>query len=125
MEKRGILQSTVIFIILNAVFFAAMLFFVAWAGTNVSVKEQTYAKEIALLIDQAKPGTNLTMDISELYNLAEKNKYTGEIIKIDSGTKEVNIKLILGKGYSFKYFNSAAITWGANKEDKKLYIQVK
>lgn len=119
------LSSTVIFLILNVVFFAAMFIFIAWAGTGVSVKEQIYAKQIALLINQAKPGTNITMDISELYAIAEKNKYNGEVVRINPDIKEINVKLILGKGYSFRHFNSATITWGANKEDKKLYIQVK
>lgn len=98
------LSSVVIFLILNVIFFAAMLFFIAWAGTGVSIKEQIYAKEIALLIDQAKPGTTITMNISELYNLAEKNKYKEIPFNINYEENKITVKLIEGKGYSYYYF---------------------
>lgn len=98
------LSSVVIFLILNIVFFVAMLLFIAWAGTGVTVKEQIYAKQIALLIDQAKPGTTMTMDISELYKIAEKNKYNGRIFDINYEENKITVKLIEGKGYSYYYF---------------------
>lgn len=105
MNKKGI-SSTVIFIILNVVFFAALFIFVGWAGANTSIKEQTYAKQIALLIDQAKPGTNLTIDISELYTIAEKNRYSQVPFDINYESNMITIKLVSGKGYSYNYFTS-------------------
>src|SRR3989338_806815 len=125
-NKRGredLLYGVIIFLILDLIVILAAFLYAARAGTGASVKEQAYSKQIALLIDQAKPGTNLTIDISELYEMAEKNKYTGEIVKIDN--QDINVILDKGKGYSFKHFNSAVVTWGDNQEDKKLYVQVK
>jgi len=125
MNRKGDLENQAVFIILNVVFFAAMLIFVAWAGKGISIKEQAYSKQIALLIDSAKPGTSLTMNITELFNIAEKEKYKGEIIKIDPQTKEVIVRLTAGKGYSYKHFNGAVISWGVDSENKLLKIEVK
>jgi len=123
-EKRGLLYWTVLGIILNIAFFAVMFIFIGIFSTGATIKEQVYAKQIALLIDQAKPGTTLTIGISELYEAAEKEKFTGEIVNIDKETREVIVRLVRGKGYSFRHFNGAAIRWEEDKENKKLKIYV-
>lgn len=105
-DKRGIefLSYPLIFIILNIVFFAALFIFVARAGAGVSVKEQVYAKQIVLVIDQAKPGTTLEIDISKLYEIAENNKYNGKPIDFNYKENKVIVRFASGGGYSYKYF---------------------
>ena len=59
-DKRGkmtFLTGVVMFIILNVVFFTVLFLFLGIKGTGSGIYEQIYAKQIALLIDQAKPGT--------------------------------------------------------------------
>lgn len=126
-DKRGadILHGTIIFIILNVIFFAALFIFVARAGTGVSVKEQINAKQIALLIDQAKPGTELEVDLSEMYKVAEKNKFTGKVIDINYAGSEIIIRLESGGGYSHHYFTeleSGSVS--LDEENKLLKIKV-
>jgi len=109
-NKKGeeILMTNVIFIVLTLVFFAAMFFFVGRAGSGASSYEQEYAKKIALLIDQAKPGTTVWLDISELVEKKNKN-YKGEIVIIDYENNKVIVKLREGEGYGFAYFSDAEI----------------
>lgn len=122
MNKRGfnILPSTIIFYILNVVFFAALFIFVVVAGSGVSVAEQTYAKQIAFLIDEAKPGTNLEINIAKFYEVAEKNKYKGKLVNFDYGKNTIVVKLVAGGGYSFRYFTNLKPNSITLDEDKKL-----
>jgi hypothetical protein len=100
----GLLRSSITFIIFTIVITAALAIFIGWIGTGVSIKEQIYAKQLALLIDQAKPGTELTIDISEMYDIAKKNKFKGKPIEIDYADNRLIVKLTQGKGYGFRYF---------------------
>ena len=127
-KGAGILAGTIIFILLNLVFFAALFYFIGVKSTGAGLHEQVYAKQIALLIDGAKPGTSIEVDISKLYETAEKKNYLPEksLVEINSATKEVTVRLTnTGKGYSFKHFNDAVIVWGEDSAAKKLNIQVK
>lgn len=126
-DKRAInlLSGVVIFIILNVIFISALFFFVARAGKNVSLYEQIYAKQIVLVIDGAKPGTSIEIDVSELYEIARKNKFRGNIVNVDYSNNEIFVRLEEGKGYGFKYFselNSGAISLDSREE--KLHIEV-
>ena len=108
-NKRGELElhGIVSFIILLLIFFSGMFYFVSWFGKRVAITEQTYAKQIALLINQAKPNTVLEIDTFKLEYLAKKHDYSDrlkDIIKIDYETGEVTIKLSKGGGYNYKFF---------------------
>jgi hypothetical protein len=126
MNKRGIyLLGSVISIIIIVAFFSAMLFFVVRAGTQASVIEQVYSKQITLLIDNAKPGMTVNLDVSELYDAAEKNKYRGGVVVIDNQNKKVRVNVVQGRGYEFSFFNDVLIAWELKDEEKKLYMEIK
>lgn len=125
-NKRGIdvLSSTLVFLLLNVVFFAIMFGFVARAGSGATVVEQVYAKQIALIIDQAKPGTSINMNIEEIYELADKNKFSRQnIIKIDNEKNQVYVQVDEGKGYSYNFFSSGEVVWELKKTE--LFLGVK
>lgn len=127
-DKKAVdtLFNTFIFIILNIIFFVVMFIFVARAGTGTSIYEQTYAKQIALLIDQVKLGTTITMNISELYEIAEKNKYKERPFDINYQENKITIKLASGKGYSYYYFtNLKSESVSIDEQNKLLKINVK
>ena len=124
-KKADILMENVIFFIIIAVFFAAMFIFVARAGSQVTINEQIYAKQIALVIDKAKPGTQINLDISKLYEIANKNKFAGEIVKIDNENNKVQVRLVQGKGYEFEFFNNAEVVWELKKGEEKLFLELK
>jgi len=77
MNKRGdeIVMEQAIFIILNLIFFLTLLYFVYNSSSGSFVNEQYYAKQIALMIDEAKPGTVISIDVTDGYNLVKKNKF--------------------------------------------------
>ena len=125
-NKKGVelLHNTLVFVLLNVVFFAVMFGFVARAGSGATSVEQVYAKQIALLIDQAKPGTSISLDIEEVYELADKNKFNRqEVIKIDNDKNQVYVQLDNGRGYSYNFFNSEDIVWELGNSE--LFLEVK
>lgn len=125
-DKRGIdvLNNTLVFLLLNVIFFAIMFGFVARAGSGATVVEQVYAKQIALIIDQAKPGTNININIEEVYELADKNKFSRQnVIKIDNEKNKVYVQVDKGRGYSYNFFNSAEVVWELKKIE--LFLGVK
>lgn len=125
MNKRGveILESAVIFITLNLIFFAVLFLFVSRAGTGVTAQEQIYAKQIALILDNIKPGTMVTINIEKMYSIARDEKYFGRVVSIDSGNKMITVKLgNSGNGYSFRYFSSGKISTSENRIKNEIYI---
>ncbi len=128
MDKRGsdILHSAVIFFILNIVFFALILFFVSWTSGGTVAIEKKYAMQIALIIDQSKPGTNIDIDISELYDFADKNNFERmKTVKINDTENKVHVKVKEGEGHSYSFFTSTDVLWGLEKDSKKLHVEIK
>jgi len=98
------LLEQVIFIILNVLFFATLLFF-AWRSAGAdSLIEETYAKKIGLIIDFMKPGTEVRINLDYLYDQTKNNKYNGDPVEIFTGSNEIVIKLKDKGGYRYRYF---------------------
>ena len=110
MNKRGdeIVMEQDIFIILNLIFFLTLLYFVYNSSSGSFVNEQYYAKQIALMIDEAKPGTVISIDVTDGYNLVKKNKFDEKnMIKITD--KDVLVRLSSSRIYQFPYFNKVLV----------------
>ena len=104
MNKRGnVPLEEVIFVLVNLVFFSMLFFFVYNTSHSIFLTERLYAKEIALSIDSAKPGTQINIDISDLYKVASKNNFD---INNAFYFKDnlVSVKVSQGEGYSYYYF---------------------
>lgn len=113
MNKKAdtMILETFIFIILNLIFFLAVLVFVWKAGDNAFVYEQAYAKEIALAIDNGKPGTSIFIDVKDGLEIADKEKQErNKIFKIDEQEGRIMVNLIGRGGYSFRYFSANEIS---------------
>ena len=128
MNKKGsskLVLSQIVYIVIIVIFSVVMIVYVTRSGNQSSVKEEVYAKQIALSIDKAKSGTEIDVDISEIYKFAEGNKFKGQIINIDNEKNIVEVHLAVGKGYSYRFFSDADISWNINldvegKPDKLL-----
>ena len=116
MNKKGsnFLFDQIIFIIIVVAFSVVMILFVTRFGNQAAIKEQTYSKQIALTIDKAMTGTQITMDISDIYKTASKNKFTGKSINIDNVNKKVTVQMSYGKGYSYSFFSDDPVLWNIN-----------
>ena len=117
------LMNNVIVIVVTVVFFVFLFLFVARAGSQVTIAEQIYAKQIALLIDNAKVGTIIDLDVSELKKIGEDNKILLEnAIMINNKDGNVRIALSSKGGYEFEFFNANDVSWSIDKNN--LHMEV-
>ncbi len=109
MKKRGtILAENIIFIILNLVFLTILIIFIAKQGSGAIVLEQSYAKQIALLVDSAKPIMIIELNMDKAQKLADKNGIAFEdVVKINENV--VTVKLSERGGYSYSFFNDVYV----------------
>jgi len=98
------LAETVVFVILNVIFLSILLFFIATAGTQAYIIEKTYARSIALAIDNLKPGIEFESFMPELFDAAGKNKFTGKIVDINYVEGIVTVCVSNQEGQSFRFF---------------------
>ena len=123
-KKSDTLMENLVFILLVIVFISIMYFAITRAGSQSGVYEQIYAKQIALMIDKAKPGIKIELDTFEMQRIARKNNFLGNLVNIDNDENKVNVKLIEGKGYSYYFFNDVDVGWNLKKDDRKLILEV-
>src|SRR3990167_2224816 len=95
LDKRGsnVLWDQTVFLIIVIGFGIIIMIFVTRFGSQASMKEEIYAKQIAIAIDKAKPGSGIIFDISEIAESAEKNKFKGDLIRIDNENKKVVVRV--------------------------------
>jgi hypothetical protein len=110
------LMNQIIFVIIILAFAVIMIIFVVRFGSQAAMKEELYAKQIALAIDKARTGTGIVMDVSDIYKIAGEKQLTGDKIIIDNNNRKVTVRLDVGKGYSFGFFSNNSIAW--NIDDK-------
>lgn len=114
MNKRGItlLLENIIFIILNLIFIAILIFFLISKSGSAGVLEEKYAKEIALVLDSAKPGMMINLNMADAISTAEqnlgKNNVNDSIVTISQNV--VTVKLSEQGGYSHSFFNDIKIS---------------
>lgn len=122
--SSNVVFPTIIFIILNLAFFTMLLIFVSRAGSGSLVYEQAYAKQIALLVDEARPDMEIFLNMTQGIEIAEQNnKNKNEIVRIEFG--EVKVDLVGKGGYSFRHFSNYKISTDFDEEKNILKIIVK
>jgi len=104
-KKGALIEEEWVFLVLNIAFFVILLMFIKM--NDKAVIEQKYAKEIALLIDEAKPSTTIYLDMEDAFKNSKLKKE--EIVKIDTKEKKVIVRLVDNGGYSQGYFSTAEI----------------
>ncbi len=112
MNKKAdsIVLETTIFIILNLVFFAVIGTFAYNSGSKEFIYEQVYAKQISLVIDNAKPDMAILLNAEDLAKFAKKNnKPLSEVISVDENTKTIKVNLKKTGGYSYRYFSNSKV----------------
>jgi len=112
-------MENVVFIILNVLFLTILILFLARQGQGAIVLEQSYAKQIALLIDSAKPGMTIILDMSKAKDLAEKNglEFKDIVKKTDN---VITVRLSEKGGYSYSYFNDVNVSLYANGDPENI-----
>ena len=121
-NRRGtILIENVIFIILNLAFIAILILFLYRQGNGTVVMEQSYAKNIALLIDSGKPVMEMKLNMEDAMILAQTSGVNREdIVKINGNI--ITVKLSKNGGYQYAFFNSVDVTTYPDVYPEKNYI---
>lgn len=92
--------------------------------SSAAVLEEQYAKQIALLIDSAKPGMLIKLDMEDAIKKAEDNGISSDkIVSINENI--VNVNLRDKGGYSYSFFNDLTLQVYPileNGEDKDKWI---
>jgi len=124
MKKRGtILVENIVFIILNIIFLSVLVLFLVKQGSGAIVLEQTYSKQITMIIDSAKPEMEIKLDMEKGKKLAEdKGIDFGSAVKIIDNA--VKVRLSEGSGYSYSFFNDVRVSASAAKDEKGKYTGV-
>jgi len=125
MEKRGnILTGNIIFIILNLIFLTLLIVFIFRQGAGIVTLEQSYAKQISLVVDSAKPGMKITLDMKEAKDEGGewfKENYPGSV-RVDKNI--ITVKLSEKSSYSYSFFNDVELSVDVYPEGK-VFILIK
>ena len=125
-DKRGenILTENLIFIILNVVFLMILVLFLFSKMGNTAVLEEKYAKQIAMIIDSAKPEMEIYLDMDDAIKNAEKNSVDGnDIISVRDNVVTVKLQEN-SKGYSYSFFNNVEVSRIYPIDDSYMRIKI-
>ena len=75
---------------------------------DAAVLEEKYAKQIALIIDSAKPGMEISLNMEDAVEKANDKEWKGKIVSISDNI--VTVKLTDGGGYSYSFFNNVGLS---------------
>ena len=102
-KAADLFTGVIIFLVLNVLFFGAMFLFVGSAGTGQNIVEETYAKQIALVIDNLEPGVEVRISLEEVYRISRKNNIDTPVI-IDTDANNVIVRVAKGDGHKHLFF---------------------
>src|SRR3989344_6577479 len=109
MEKKGdVLTENIIFIILTLIFFSILITFVFTRSSGNAIKEEELAKQVALIVDSAKPGMIIKINVEDYLELAKKENYDKNIITINGNL--VTAKFREKVGYPYSFFNDVSVS---------------
>jgi len=117
-NKRGqVLIENVVFIILNLVFLAVLILFILSKSGSEAALEDKYSKQIALMIDSAKPRMEIHLNMQDAIKEANSNDYdVGKIVLVNAGEVKVNVGG-KGEGKSSSFFNDVDVSAYPDKID--------
>jgi hypothetical protein len=112
-EDSSVLSAEAIFLILLVLFTAGVLYYLYDSSNSAYVWEDFYAKQTATFLNSAKVGEEVTFDIQPAVKIAKRNGLDitnpENLIRIDSQTNRVCVKLSKGTGNCYPYFNDVAV----------------
>ncbi len=113
MNKKGtnIILDNAIYIVLAVIFFSMTMYFLGNFKFATSFYEDYYSKEITKVINMAKPGDEVVLDVHKATEIAQKQTLGSysEIFQFDNVNNEVCVKLSKGRKKCYSYFNDVSI----------------
>ncbi len=126
-KNRGgdILIENVIFIILNVIFISILVLFLWRQGSGAILVEEAHAKQIALLIDSAKPGMEIRLNMQEAKEIASENGIEDFDKAVSITGNVVRVKLSPKGGYDYSFFNDVSLeSYYAERDDENIFTGV-
>ena len=105
--KRGnLLTENVVFIMLNLIFFGMLVGFIYLQSSSVHLQEQGTAKQIALILDVARPNTIIELNLEDFFSKSDKEGISRQnAIKIDNDLNLVVVRGSKDSFYDYHFFN--------------------
>ena len=124
MKKRGtILVENIIFIVLNILFLTILVIFLFTRMGSAAVLEEKYAKQIALIIDSAKPGMTIHLNMEDAIEKADKEGWdTANIVTRNQNI--LTVKLREKGGYSYSFFNDVEVNVNPDIRNKEYFFVI-
>lgn len=120
-RKGDILVGDLIFIVLNLIFLSILIIFVVSKTNDTSKMEEQYAKQIALIMDSAKSGMIIHLNMEDaIEKAADNNQDIMKIVKIDGNL--VIVKVDEKGGYSYSFFNNISANAYLDTANNKEYV---
>lgn len=120
-KKANVLTENVIFIILNLVFLFVLVLFLILKTSDSASLEERYSKQIALMIDSAKPGTLIKINMQDAKKISEKNNIGFEEVVGINGNN-VFVKLNDKGGHEYSFFNNVDVNAFPDGNNAENYI---
>ena len=122
-KKANILAENIIFIVLNMLFLTILIIFLFSKTGSAAVLEEKYAKQIALLIDSAKPGMTIHLNMEDAIEKAEEEGWdTANVVTKNENI--ITVKLREKGGYSYSFFNDVDFSPNLDTTNNKEYFFV-
>lgn len=121
-KKANLLTENVVFIIIAILFIGMLFTFITKTSSNSSLLEQAEAKKVALILDSARPGTNVYLNIDSLLENKQEGIEDSNVIRVDNDLNMVTVKLRQKSGYSYGFFNDVEVTKDIVKQDGGTYL---
>jgi hypothetical protein len=130
MRKKGgvdLSMGTIIPLLLTAVFFLGLFYFVYNSSSGRAVYEEVYAKQISLILTGFEDGMEIELNIDpKAVKIAKSHKKTSGIFLIDNSQKEIIVSFTNSKGYKKSFFsNYDFVIDESDLENNKIKIYLK
>jgi hypothetical protein len=106
-KSQGFLTENVVFMVVAVAFIAILFVFLYRISSTTHMMEEGTAKKLALMLDTAKPGTTIEMNIDNLLKQKESTIQDLNMISITGNT--ITVKLSEKSGYSYSFFNKISV----------------
>ncbi len=122
-RKANVLTENIIFIVLNLVFLSILILFLFSRIGSAAVLEEKYAKQIALIVDSAKPGMTIHLNMEDAIEKANKEgRNLQNIVFIQDNI--VTVQLRGEGGYSYSFFNDVQVNANLDTTNNEEYFFV-
>lgn len=125
--QTEILHNNIVMIIAIILLFSGLMFFVHKSSTGAVVYEELYSKQIALILEKAKPDSEVIIDFEDGFEILKENNLgeNAKPVEIDNQNNKVIVMLSGRGGYETSFFSDYDISVENLEKDKKIKLIIR